>query len=321
MKYRKLGGTGLEVSEVSYGVYSLTGMYGEIGVSDAIKILRLAWDLGINLFDTADVYGKGYSEEILRRAFGDGIKEIVVATKVGYDIYASGERFQRRYDPEYIEFAVRKSSERIGKRPIDILQIHNPPLEVLKSPQLYRTLRNIVERGLAEHVGIALGPERDVLREALEAIKHSEVEVIQFVYNALEQRPGREIACAAGGNGIGVLVRVPHAGGILSERIDREGAKKLKDHRSLRDRAWLEWAFNLYDAMKPILRGYGATPGQNAIRFILSSIPVSSVVVIATSGEELREYAEAPDKGLLDPEAVNRIIELYEEAEKRWVER
>jgi aryl-alcohol dehydrogenase-like predicted oxidoreductase len=321
MKYRRLGGTGLEVSEVSYGVYSLTGMYGEIGVSDAIKILRLAWDLGINLFDTADVYGKGYGEEILRRAFGDGVKEIVVATKVGYDIYAPGKRFQRRYDPEYIEYAVRKSVERIGKRPIDILQIHNPPLEVLKSPQLYRTLRNMVERGLAEHVGIALGPERDVLREALEAIEHSEVEVIQFVYNALEQRPGREIARAAGEKGIGVLVRVPHASGILSERIDREGTEKLKDHRSLRDKAWLEWAFNLYDAMKPILRGYGATPGQNAIRFILSSIPVSSVVVIATSEEELREYAEAPDKGLLDPEAVSRIIELYEEAEKRWVER
>jgi aryl-alcohol dehydrogenase-like predicted oxidoreductase len=317
MKYRRLGGTGLEVSEVSYGVYSLTGMYGEIGVSDAIKILRLAWDLGINLFDTADVYGKGYGEEILRRAFGDGVKEIVVATKVGYDIYAPGKRFQRRYDPEYIEYAVRKSAERIGKRPIDILQIHNPSLEVLKSPQLYRTLRNMVERGLAEHVGIALGPERDVLREALEAIEHSEVEVIQFVYNALEQRPGREIARAAGEKGIVVLVRVPHAGGILSERIDREGTEKLRDHRSLRDKAWLEWAFNLYDAMKPILRGYGATPGQNAIRFILSSIPVSSVVVIATSEEELREYAEAPDKGLLDPEAVSRIIELYEEAEKR----
>ncbi len=174
---------------------------------------------------------------------------------------------------------------------------------------------------MADHVGIALGLERDVLREALEAIEHSEVEVIQFVYNALEQRPGREIAREASGKGIGVLVRVPHAGGILSGRIDREDAKSLRDHRSLRDRAWLEWAFNLYDAMKPILIGYGATPGQNAIRFILSTIPVSSVVVIATSEEELREYAEAPDKGPLDPEAVDKIIELYEEAEKRWVGR
>jgi aryl-alcohol dehydrogenase-like predicted oxidoreductase len=318
MIYRRLGKTGIEVSEISLGVYSVTGMYGDVAPEKAMKILRLARDLGINLFDTADVYGRGYGEEILRKTFGDDVREMVIATKVGYDIYAQDKGLQRRYDPGYIMYAAKKSCERIGKRPIDILQIHNPPLETLRSPQLYRLLRDLVDRGLAEHVGIALGPEKHVLSEALEAIEHGEVEAIQFIYNALEQRPGREIAMRASEKGLGILVRVPHAGGILSERIDRKGFEKLGDHRSLRDRDWLEWAFNLYDSMKPYLKGYSATPGQNSIRFILSSIPVSSVVVIATSEDELREYAEASDKGPLDPVAVRRIIELYEEAETRW---
>jgi len=318
MRYRRLGRTGIEVSEVSYGVYSLTGMYGDVGLEQALRILRLAWDLGVNLYDTADVYGRGYGEEILRRAFGDGVKDIVVATKVGYDIYAPGERLQRRYDPVYIEYAARRSCERVGKRPLDIVQIHNPPLEALRSPQLYRAMRGLVEKGIAEHVGIALGPEKEVMAEALEALEHAEVELVQFVYNALEQRPGREIALRASEKGVGVLVRVPHAGGILSGRLDRAGAAALRDHRALRDREWLDWAFRLFEELRPYLEDRGGTLGQNAIRFILSSIPASSVVVIATSEEELREYAEAPDKGPLDPSAVLRIVELYEEAEKRW---
>lgn len=318
MRYRSLGSTGLRVSEVSFGVYSVAGLYGDLSEDQAIAILKAAWDCGVNLYDTADVYGMGYGESILRRAFGDGVRDIVIATKVGYDIY-SGSRPSRRYDPGYIEYAVRKSIERIGKRPIDIVQIHNPPLEILRGDEIYRTMRSLVEKGLAEHVGVALGPERDIYNEALEAIEHVEVEAIQLVYNALEQMPGRMVIEAAGRRGLGVLVRVPHAGGILSGRLSRGDIDKLRDHRSLRDRGWLEWAFRLYDRMKPLLEIDGATPGQNAIRFILSNPYVSSVIVIATSPEELREYLAAPDMGPLDAWVVSRISSLYDEAEAMWV--
>lgn len=320
MRYRRLGRVGLEVSEISFGVYSLTGLYGDIDPERAVRILRRAWDLGVNLFDTADVYSRGYGESILQRAFGPGVRDLVIATKIGYDIYSPGEKPSRRYDPEYLVFAARKSCERVGKRPIDLVQIHNPPLSVLRSPELYRAMRRLVEDNLALHVGVALGPERNVLEEALEAVSHWEVEAIQFIYNALEQRPGREIASIAGEKGLGILVRVPHAGGILGGRLRRGDIDRLRDHRSLRDRGWLERAFQLYELIKPYLSIDGATEAQNAIRFIFSSIPASSVIVIATSEEELEEYVGASDKGPMDRSIAARIEELYREAEKRWGE-
>lgn len=313
MRYRTLGKTGLKVSELSFGVYSLTGMYGEVEEEKAIKILKLAAGLGINLFDTADVYGQGYGEKILRRAFGDSVKEILVATKAGYDFYSNPGKPARRYDPEYIEFAVRMSIERVGKRPLDLLQIHNPPLEELRRPELYAKLRELVEKGYVDHVGVALGPEKHVESEAEEALAHEEVESVQIIYNALEQRPGREIALRAHEKGVGILVRVPHAGGILSERLGRGDAGNLKDHRALRERAWLERAFGLYDKIRPLLRSTGSTPGQAALRFILSSIPASSVILIATSEEELSEYVEASEQGPLAEDVVRSVARLYEE--------
>lgn len=313
MRYRILGKTGLRVSELSFGVYSVTGMYGDLGEDKAAKILRLAAELGINLFDTADMYGRGYGEKILRRAFGDSVKEILVGTKVGYDFYSNPEKPARRYDPEYLEFAVRMSIERVGKRPLDLLQIHNPPPEELRRPELYAKLRELVEKGYVDHVGIALGPEKHVAHEAEEALAHEEVESLQIVYNALEQLPGREIALKAHYRGLGILARVPHAGGILSERLRRGDVEKLRDHRALRERAWLERAFNLYAKIRPLIESTGSTPGQAALRFILSSIPVSSVVLIATSEEELSEYVEASEQGPLSEDIVNKIVRLYEE--------
>ncbi|MEL9929568.1 MAG: aldo/keto reductase [Fervidicoccaceae archaeon] len=318
MRYRKLGSTGLEVSEISYGVYSLTGLYGDVDLEKAVRILRKALDLGINLFDTADVYGMGYGESILQKAFGSDVKDIIIATKIGYDIYSSGEKHLRRYDPEYLLFAARNSCERIGKKPIDIIQIHNPPLEALRNPELYKAMTRLVEEGLALHVGVALGPERDVLGEALEALSHKEVEVIQFIYNALEQRPGKEIATIASEKNVGILVRVPHAGGILGGRLARAHVERLRDHRSLRSRDWFEKAFQLYELMKPYLLVDGFTDAQNAIRFIFSSIQASSVIVIATSEEELEEYVRISDKKPMDRSIVAKIEELYREAEKRW---
>ncbi len=320
MRYRRLGRTGLDVSEISFGVYSLTGLYGDIDPEKAVRILRRARDLGINLFDTADVYGKGYGELLLQRAFGSGVRDLVIATKIGYDIYSPGEKPSRRYDPEYLVLAAKRSCERIGKKPLDLIQIHNPPLEILRDPNLYMAMRGLVEKDLALHVGIALGPERNVLREALEAVSHDEVEAIQLIYNALEQRPGREIASIAGEKGIGILVRVPHAGGILGGRLKKEDIDRLRDHRSLRDREWLEKAFKLYELLKSLLSVEGATEAQNAIRFIFSSIPASTVIIIATSEEELEEYAGASDKGPMNRSIAAEIEQLYREAEEKWGE-
>ncbi len=311
MEYRVLGKTGLRVSILSYGVYSLTGMYGSVAEETAIRVLRKAWDLGINLYDTADVYGFGLGEILLRKAFGDGLKDVVVATKVGYDFYSNP--MVRRYDPEYLVFAVNKSIERLGKKPIDLLQVHNPPLNVLRQEALYKTLRILVEEGLIAHIGVALGPEVNVLNEALEALQHPEAESIQFVYNMLEQQPGRTIASLARKSNIGIMVRVPHAGGVLDETLKPGMEVKLADHRSLRRREWFEWAYRAYEKYRRVLEGRPGTPGQKAIMFILESIEPHSIVVIAKDVERLEEYVGALKVGRLGWDVVAEIMRIYDE--------
>ena len=311
MRYGSLGRTGIKVSEIGFGVYSVTGLYGEFERSHAIRILRKAYDLGINLFDTADMYGYGLGETILREAFGD-LKDLVVATKVGYDFYSSkGGKPLRNFSPSYIDYAVRRSVERLGKKPIDLLQLHNPTLEALSDPEVFKVLAELVDKGFIEHIGIALGPETEVYEHALKSIEHSEVESLQFVYNILEQEPGYRIAKLCNSRNLGILVRVPHAGGILSERLKREDIGRIRDHRSLRERKWYEWAFNLYNEVSKIFSQVDGTPGQISIRFALDSINASSAIVIATSIDELEEYAGASKYGGLDYRVVSALRDIY----------
>jgi len=311
--YRQLGSTGLRVSLVSFGVYSVTGMYGQVGLDRALELIRYAREIGVNTFDTGDVYGHGLGEEILRKALGEEISEVVVATKVGYDFYSSKDRPVRRYDEKYLRFAASMSARRLGKKPIDLLQLHNPPLEALRDPRVYRIARSLVEEGLISHFGIALGPEVDVLPHALAALEHEEVETLQFVYNALEQEPGATIAREARRHGVGVIVRVPHAGGVLDESLNPENATSLKDHRSLRRRGWYQWAFNVYSQMKEKLDSLPGKPSQKALKFIQQTIDPDTIVVIAKEKTTLKEYTQFTEIGNLPEQVIEHIKKVYRE--------
>jgi len=312
MEYGVLGRTGLRVSRIGFGVYSLTGLYGGVGEEEAIELLRYAEGLGVNFYDTADVYGNGYGEELLCKAFGErGVKRIVVATKVGYDFYSGKTPPPRRYDPEYLLRAVEKSSERLCKKPIDLVQVHNPPLEVLRSKTLWRILEMIRDEGYARAIGIALGPETDVLEHALEALSHEETQALQFVYNMLEQEPGSTIARLAAKKKVGTITRVPHAGGVLDESIRPGEEKKLRDHRVLRRSGWYNWAFRLYNEMKKVIASLPGTPGQIAIRFVLDSAPIDTVIIIAKDKTRLKEYIDSLRLPRLSPGITARLRELY----------
>ncbi len=289
MRYRRLGKTDLKVSILSYGVYSITGMYGNVSKSDAVKILKRCYEEGINFFDTADMYGKGYGEEILFEAFKEDINDIVIATKIGYDFYNS-ERPVRRFDPEYLRYALDKSLERLKRSYVDLLYIHNPSIEVLKRYDVWELLEEFKEEGKALYTGVALGPEVNILEHAKLSMTRENTDVVQFVFNMLEEYPGRIVSEIAKEKGVGVVVRVPHAGGVLDETIKPGFEKKISDHRSLRRRGWYEWAFKVYNLMKPYLDDLPGTPGQKALKFIEQSIEPDSIVLIANSIERLDDY-------------------------------
>ena len=309
MEYAVLGATGLRVSRVGFGVYSVTGMYGEVPRGQALEVIREAFRLGINFFDTADVYGRGLGESILCEALGrDGVEEAVIATKIGYDWYSGETPPPRRYDAGFLLEAAARSAERLCKKPVDLVQIHNPPREVLESGELWEAVDRLREEGLAAHVGVALGPETDVLPHARAALSRggARVESLQFVYNMLEQEPGYSIAVEAAGRGAGTIARVPHAGGVLDEeQLPRLRPGEIRDHRSLRRRGWYSWALQALERIKPLLGEAGLPLSRLAVRFVLDSAPVNTVVVIAREPGELRRYAAAAG----DPPLPRRLMD------------
>lgn len=281
-------------------------MYGGVSLDEFRAMVKVAIDAGVNLFDTADVYGNGLSERVLGellRGYGD----VYVSTKVGYNIYGSGPR--QRFDPDYIVFAARRSYERLGRR-ISLLQIHNPPLGVVRSRGVYEVARKLVEEGIVEHVGVALGPETNVLNEGLASIEMG-YESIMFVFNALEQEPARTLIRAGSTRGIGLMARVPHATGALSDRFTPTFPSS--DHRSLRNTGWLLRARGIVERyIAPIARGLGLTLGQFALKYVLS-YPISTVLLTATSVGELEEYLGAVDGRYLDENTMGTLERLYDE--------
>jgi aryl-alcohol dehydrogenase-like predicted oxidoreductase len=297
VRYREA--LGLRVSEVGFGGWVVGGdLYG-VGDDVARALVKRALDLGINFFDTADVYGRGRSEALL----GEWLRghDVVISTKVGYDFYGGG-RPARRFDPQYLEVAVSRSAERLGRRP-SILMLHNPPAGAIREVAGYVLSR----RGVwADYVGAALGPEVDVLEEGLAALGAG-LDALMFVFNILEQEPGLELIRRGAGRIL--LARVPHASDVLTDRFKPEFPPE--DHRSLRPREWLVRARRLVEAeIAPLARELGLSLGQYAVKFVLS-FPVTSVVVTATSLEELEEYASASDGKPLPRDHLERIGEFW----------
>ncbi|CCC81028.1 aldo/keto reductase [Thermoproteus tenax] len=288
----------LRISEIGFGAWVLGDMYGRLGRDEARRLVGKALDLGINFFDVADVYGSGKAEQLLGELLA-GAEGVVVATKVGYDFYAGG-RPRRRYDREYVEVALRRSVERLGRIP-DLIQLHNPTAAEIRESSYFLGLRGVYGR----FVGVALGPEVDVLEEGLAALQMG-YDSIMFVFNILEQQPGLQLIEA--GRGRMLLARVPHASEVLTDRFRPRFPGE--DHRSLRRPEWLARAREIVEReVAPLARELGYTLGQYALKFVLS-FPITSVLVTATSVDELEEYAAASDGRPLPREHLEALLSI-----------
>jgi aryl-alcohol dehydrogenase-like predicted oxidoreductase len=209
MRFRTYKNTDLKVSEVGFGLWTVsTGWWGEFTDDEAIALMHKAFDLGITLFDAADTYGNGRSEELIAKAFPKQRDEIVVATKVGYDFITHGEsrgRGQREipqdFSPDAITRATDAALKRLKTDRIDLLQLHNIRMDQIYDDALWTTLDRLKAAGKTRYYGIALGPAIGWLYEGVNCIRERDVTSVQHIYNMLEQHPGRtmqEAATAAG---------------------------------------------------------------------------------------------------------------------------
>ncbi|HZO89189.1 MAG TPA: aldo/keto reductase [Chthonomonadaceae bacterium] len=327
MKYRALGDTGLNVSAVGFGVWTVaTTMWGISDDAFATELLRRAFDLGITFYDTADVYGDGKGETLLADALGPQREQIVIATKFGYDFYnhpgvQPGQR-ERPQDwaPEYVRQACERSLQRLRTDRIDLYQLHNPRIDALRRDDLFATLESLKAEGKIRAYGAALGPalkpERQI-EEGAFCITHRHAPV-QIIYNLLEQVLGESLCPLARTHRVPILVRVPHSSGLLEGNYTEETQFEPNDHRSFRmttdemRRKWLLAGLKKVERLRFLTHNTGRTLGQAAIQFLLSEPSIASVLPNIYDARQLEEFAAAPDTPALTPGELAQVAELYQ---------
>jgi aryl-alcohol dehydrogenase-like predicted oxidoreductase len=322
MRFRTYKNTDLTVSEVGFGLWTIsTGWWGNFTEGEAITLMHKAFDLGITLFDAADTYGNGLSEELIAKAFPSQRDEIVIATKVGYDFVHYGEargRGQREipqdFSPDAITRATNAALKRLRTDRIDLLQLHNIRMEQVYDDALWKTLEKLKNEGKVRHYGIALGPAIGWLYEGVNCIRERDVTSVQHIYNMLEQHPGRAIHDAATDTAKNTmfLIRVTHSSGMLEGKYTAETTFPPTDHRSHRPRTWLLNGIRKVEQLR-FLENSKRTLGQAALQWLLADDRVASTLPNIYNEEQLVEFARAPDCQPLTANDMARIEELYSE--------
>ncbi len=315
MKYRLLPETGQNVSEVGFGVWTLsTGWWGEYTEKQALAFLHRALDLGVNFFDTADVYGHGYGEELLGKAFDHDPREVVIATKVGYDFSgparSRGQReLPHNFSEGFLREAVESSLRRLRRETIDNIQLHNIRMEHIQDDRIWALLETLRQEGKIRSYGIALGPAIGWLYEGIEALRRRQPHVVQHIYNLLEPFPGRPLMDAAPDLSPRFLVRVPHSSGLLEGRYTADTTFPKGDHRNHRPAHWLPNGLKKVEQLR-FLEAPGRTLGQAALQWILCEPRILSCLPNIYTMEQLEEFAAAPDAPPLSRNELDRIDAL-----------
>jgi aryl-alcohol dehydrogenase-like predicted oxidoreductase len=320
MRFRTFKNTDLRVSEVGFGMWTIsTGWWGNYSEAEALGLMHKAFDLGITLFDAADTYGNGLSEEYLAKAFPKNRDEIVIATKVGYDFVTHGEargRGQREipqdFSPDAITRATDAALRRLKTDRIDLLQLHNIRMEQVEDDSLWKTLEELKHAGKIRYYGVALGPAIGWMYEGINAIRERELTAVQHIYNMLEQHPGRAMHEAAREDGKDTmfLIRVPHSSGMLEGKYTAETVFPPGDHRAHRPRSWLLNGVKKIDQLR-FLENPERTLGQATLQWLLADDLVASTLPNIYNEEQLIEFARASETPALTNEEMERIAALH----------
>ena len=223
MRYRTLGKTGLKVSEVGFGGWAIGGnafgnSYGPTDDWTSLDAIKRALELGCNFFDTADAYGHGHSEELLGQALKGRRDDVVIATKVGADFYHDPPRMN--FNSDYLSFALTKSCERLQTDRVDLYQLHNPPIQLLRNGKIFEGLEKLVDAGKIQSYGISIHAPED----GLLAMKNGRPAAIQVVFNVLRQEAKNKLFQTARQNNVAIIAREPLANGFLTGKISDDSS-------------------------------------------------------------------------------------------------
>ncbi len=317
MKYKTLGKSGIKVSEIGFGAWTLAlDWWGKkIEEDEAKRMLKKAYDLGINFFETADMYGKGKSERLIGEVFKGMRNEIVISTKYGYNFenveQIGHNELPQQFDSKFTENALKNSLERLQTDYVDVYGLHNPKLRHIRDDTIFQTLDKKISEGKVKTCQAALGPAIGWTQEGLEVMNRKNISAVQTVYNILEQTPGNELIENAAKKDVGILVRVPDASGILTGRVKADTVISKNDHRKERKREWIKSALDKVEQLRPIADRNGLNIIEFAIKFIISKNAVSSVFPTVVSKEEIETFAAISDGKYLNSSDMKEIEDIY----------
>jgi aryl-alcohol dehydrogenase-like predicted oxidoreductase len=225
MNYRQLGNTDLKVSELSFGTWAIGGSWGKVNDEESLRALHVAMDCGVNFFDTADVYGGGHSEELLAKATAGKEDNIHIATKF---CRAGDIHDPKTYSEESVRAYCEASLKRLNRESIDLYQIHCPAFEILKQGHVFEVLEKLKEEGKIRYYGVSV----ETVEEGLFTISHSKASSLQVIFNMLRQKPLEHLLPLAKEKGVGILVRLPLASGLLTGKFTSKTTFENDDHRN-----------------------------------------------------------------------------------------
>lgn len=293
MKYRALGRTGLQVSEIGFGAWAIgESWWGKQPENESIDALHRALDLGVNIIDTAAGYGNGKSERIIARVLKERKERIYVATKTPP---APGPwppspycEMDDRYAEKYLRENIEERLRNLNTDCIDILQLHTWTRAWNKNPRPFDTLKKLQAEGKIRFIGIST-PEHDQ-NSVIDLMRRGYLDTVQVIYNIFEQDPAAELLPVAMECNVGIIVRVVFDEGILTGKYTKQTQFPKDDFRRryfAGDR--LERAVERVEAIKAEIVGTLMTMPQLAQKYALMHPAVSTVI------PGIRSVAQAQD--------------------------
>ncbi len=305
------------VSEIGFGAWSIAlDWWGKkFDDEEAIKMLKRAYDLGINYYQTSDIYGKGRSDKLIGEAFKGMKNEVIISTLLGYDIYShtqiGHDEIAQRFDEEFMYYALEQTEARIGRK-VDLLILHNPKMEVILDDEVFRMLEELRRKERIIHYGVGLGPAIGWREEGIIAMENRKISTLLTVYNLLEQQPSRDLFEIAKSNDVGTWVRVPDASGILTGKVNANTVFSSNDHRRFRSKEWIIESLKKIENIKDMAENKGWSIKELAMKFILSEDSVSGILPTVTSIEEMEEYASFSDGKYLSKDEYQYLKNMYD---------
>jgi aryl-alcohol dehydrogenase-like predicted oxidoreductase len=225
MQRRTLGRTGRETSVIGLGTWQFGGDWGPVAAEDAFAVMDASAEAGTTLFDTADVYGDGRSEQLIGRWIAAHPEAgVTVATKMGRRV----DQVPSNYVAANFRQWVDRSRENLGQDTLDLVQLHCPPTEVFSDDAVYDALDALVADGSIAAYGVSV----ETADQALTAIARPGVASVQVILNAFRLKPLDRVLPAAREAGVAILARVPLASGLLTGKYTTETTFAPEDHRT-----------------------------------------------------------------------------------------